>query len=172
MNCRCASGGGHLPFSLKSSRPLPSRSARHPPPKWGWARKTWRRGAINPKPCLPLLAGGGGPRLYLKPCLPPLAGGRGTASLLQILPPPRLQGGGGPRSGGRGVFQAVDACEAGIRTLSKERVPSNIKGHPPSFTIALMPPSVSLRSPPTPKWGWARKTWRPPSVSLRSPPTP
>ena len=35
-----------------------------------------------------------------------------------------------------------------------------------------MPPSVSLRSPPTPKWGWARKRWIPPSVSLRSPPTP
>lgn len=49
-----------------------------------------------------------------------------------------------------GCLKAADASEAGIRTLSKERVPSNIKGHPPSFTIALMPPSVSLRSPPTP----------------------
>ena len=75
MNCRCASGGGHLPFPLKSSRPLPSRSARHPPPKWGWARKTWRRGAINPKLASPRSRGGGGPRLYLKSCLPPLAGG-------------------------------------------------------------------------------------------------
>ena len=91
---------------------------------------------------------------YLKSCLPPLAGG------------------GGPRSGGGGLLQAVDACEAGIRTLSKERVPSNMKGYPPSFTIALTPPSVSLRSPPTPKWGWARKRWIPPSVSLRLPPTP
>ena len=27
-----------------------------------------------------------------------------------------------------GCLKAVDACEAGIRTLSKERVPSNIKG--------------------------------------------
>ena len=99
------SGGGQE----KDGCPLPSRCARHPPPKWGWARKTWRRGAINPKPCLPLLAGGGGPRLYLNPCLPPLAGG------------------GGPRSGGGGL-KAVDACEVGIRTLSKERVPSNIKG--------------------------------------------
>ena len=154
------------------------------PPKWGWARKTWRRGAIDPKPCLPLLAGGGGPRLYLKSCPParggkgprsqtlasPACQGRGTAFPKPCLPP--LAGGGGPRSGGRGLLQAVDACEAGIRTLSKERVPSNIKGHPPSFTIALMPPSVSLRSPPTPKWGWARKRWIPPSVSLRSPPTP
>ena len=73
------------------------------------------------------------------PCL----SGRGTASLPQTLPPPRsrwqgttfsnpclppLAGGGGPRSGGRGPIQAVDACEVGIRTLSKERVPSNIKG--------------------------------------------
>jgi hypothetical protein len=89
----------------------------------GWARETWRRGAINPKSCLPLLAGGGG-----------------------------------PRSGGRGrPLQAADACEAGIRTLSKERVPSNIKGHPPSFTIALMPPSVSLCSPPTPQVGVGKK---------------
>ena len=64
-----------MPFPLKSSRPLPSRSARHPPPKWGWARKTWRRGAINPKLASPRSRGGGGPRLYLKSCLPPLAGG-------------------------------------------------------------------------------------------------
>ena len=56
-----------------------------------------------------------------------------------------------------GGLQAVDACEAGIRTLSKERVPSNIKGHPPSFTIALTPPSVSLRSPPTPQVGVGKK---------------
>ena len=71
------SGGGQE----KDGCPLPSRSARHPPPKCGWARKTWRRGAINPKPCLPLLAGG-----------------RGTASLPQILPPPPARSGKGPRS--------------------------------------------------------------------------
>ena len=125
MNCRSALGGGYLSFPLKSSRPLPSRSARHPPPsgggqekdgcplpsrsarhpppKWGWARKTWRRGAINPKPCLPLLAGGGG-----------------------------------PRSGGRGLLQA------GIRTLSKERVPSNIKGQVNQIThLAGRQPAAS-----------------------------
>ena len=117
------SGGGQE----KDGCPLPSRSARHPPPKWGWARKTWRRGAINPNPCLPPLAGGGGPRLYLKSCLPPLAGG------------------GGPRSGGRGrLLQAVDACEAGIRTLSKERAPSNIKGQVNQTThLAGRQPAVS-----------------------------
>ena len=65
---------------------------------------------------------GGGPRLYLKSCLPLLAGG------------------GGPRSGGRGPPKAADARRAGIRALSKERAPSNIKGHPPSFTIVLIPP--------------------------------
>ncbi len=78
--------------------PLPSRSARHPPPKWGWARKTWRRGAINPKPCLPLLAGGGGPRLYLKSCLPPLAGGW----------EPRSQNLASPRSRGEGDHEVVE----------------------------------------------------------------
>ena len=114
-----------MPFPLKSSRPLPSRSARHPPPKWGWARKTWRRGAINPKPCLPLLAGGGGPRLYLKSCLPPLAGGWEPRS--QNLASPRLRGEGDHEVVEGGCLKAVDACEAGIRTLSKERVPSNIK---------------------------------------------
>ena len=99
------SGGGQE----KDGCPLPSRSARHPPPKWGWARKRWRRGAINPKPCLPPACQGRG-TTFPKSCLPPLAGG------------------GGPRSGGGGCLKAVDACEAGIRTLSKERVPSNIKG--------------------------------------------
>ena len=80
-------------------------------PLSGGGQETWRRGAINPKPCLPLLAGGGGPRLYLKPCLPPLAGGRGTTSLPQILPPPACGGEGDrvpknlppPARGGRGT---------------------------------------------------------------------
>ena len=56
---------------------------------------------------------------------PPLVRGGGPRS--QTLASPRSRGGGGPRSGGRGCLKAVDACEAGIRTLSKERVPSNIK---------------------------------------------
>ena len=59
-----------------------------------------------------------------------------------------LAGGGGPRERWKGwPPKAADARRAGIRTLSKERAPSNIKGHPPSFTIVLIPPSVSLRSP-------------------------
>ena len=60
------------------------------------------------------------------------------------------------------MLQAVDACEAGIRTLSKERVPSNIKGHSPSFAIALTPPSVSLCSPPTPLSGVGKKNMEAP----------
>ena len=76
-----------------------------------------------------------------------VAGDRVSTSNLDS---PCLQGEGDHEVVEGGCLKAADASEAGIRTLSKERVPSNIKGHPPSFTIALMPPSVSLRSPPTP----------------------
>ena len=93
------SGGGQE----KHGCPLPSRSTRHPPPKWGWARKTWRQGRINANPCLSRLQGGGGPRLYLKSCLPPCSRWQGTTFPKPCLPP--LAGGGGPRSGGRGALK-------------------------------------------------------------------
>jgi hypothetical protein len=89
--------------------------------------------------------GGGGPRLSITLASPIYGEGDHVSTSNPCLPP--LAGGGGPRSGGRGCLKAVDARRAGIRTLSKERAPSNIKGHPPSFTIVLIPPSVSLRSP-------------------------
>ena len=44
------------------------------------------------------------------------------------LPPPACRGEGDHEVVEGGCLKAVDACEAGIRTLSKERVPSNIKG--------------------------------------------
>ena len=72
-------------------------------PLSGGGQEKWRRGTVNSNPCLPPLAGGGGPRLYLKSCLPPLAGGRGTAFPKTCLPP--LAGGGGPRSGGGGLLR-------------------------------------------------------------------
>ena len=31
----------------KDGCPLPSRSAHHPPPKWGWARKRWRPPSVS-----------------------------------------------------------------------------------------------------------------------------
>ena len=79
----------------------------------------------------------------------PLSGGGqekhgGEGRLTQNLASPPLAGGGGPRSGGRGCLKAVDACEAGIRTLSKERVPSNIKGQVNQTThLAGRQPAVS-----------------------------
>ena len=146
------SGGGQE----KHGCPLPSRSTRHPPSlSGGGQEKHGGEGRLTQNLASPRLQGGGGPRLYLKSCLPLLAGG------------------GEPRERWKGwPIQAVDACEAGIRTLSKERVPSNIKGHPPSFTIALTPPSVSLRSPPTPlSGGGQEKHGRPlPSRFARHPP--
>ncbi len=112
------SGGGQE----KDGCPLPSRSARHPPPKWGWARKRWT---------------------------PP------SVSLRS--PPTPLSGGG----------QEKDGCP----------LPSRSARHPPpkwgwARKHGCPLPSRSARHPPPPKWGWARKTWMPPSVSLRSPPTP
>ena len=77
-------------------------------PLSGGGQEKWRRGAINPKPCLPPLVRGGGPRS-------------------QNLASPRSRGEGDHEVVEGGCLKAVDACEAGIRTLSKERVPSNIK---------------------------------------------
>ena len=62
----------------------------------------------------------------------PLSGGGqekpgGEGRLTQTLASPRSRG-EGDHEVVEGGLKAVDACEAGIRTLSKERVPSNIKG--------------------------------------------
>lgn len=52
----------------------------------------------------------------------------GEEQLTQTLASPRSRGEGDHEVVEGGCRKAVDACEAGIRTLSKERVPSNIKG--------------------------------------------
>ena len=84
------------------------------------------------------------------PLPPPSMGEGGDHVSTSNLASPCLQGEGDHEVVEGGCSKAADARRAGIRTLSKERAPSNIKGHPPSFTIVLIPPSVSLRSPPTP----------------------
>ena len=49
------SGGGQE----KDGCPLPSRSARHPPPEWGWARKRWIPPSVSLRsPPTPLSGGG------------------------------------------------------------------------------------------------------------------
>ena len=59
------------------------------------------------------------------------------------LPPP-ARGGRGTTKWWKGGLKALDACEAGIRTLSKERVPSNIKGQVNQTThLAGRQPAVS-----------------------------
>ena len=100
MNCRCASGGGHLPFPLKSSRPLPSRSARHPPPSGGGQEKHGGEGRLTQTLASPRLRGEGD-RVSTSNLASPRSRWQGTTFPNPCLP--RLQGGGGPRSGGRGA---------------------------------------------------------------------
>ena len=78
----------------------------------------------------------------------PLSGGGqekhgGEGRLTQTLASPRSRG-EGDHEVVEGGLKAVDACEAGIRTLSKERVPSNIKGQVNQTThLAGRQPAVS-----------------------------
>ena len=64
------------PRSGPSSRPLPSRCARHPPPGRGWAGNMEEKNVAS-NPAYPILWGGKGDHA-LQTCLPPLVGGRGT----------------------------------------------------------------------------------------------
>ena len=134
----------------------------------------------------PLSGGGqekhGGEGRLTQNLAPPLVGGRGTTSLPQILPPPACRGEGdhvpqtlaSPRSRGEGdrVSGGRGSLQAGIRTLSKEREPSNIKGHPPSFTIALTPPFrlAPLATHPPSGGGQEKHRVPLPSRSARQPP--
>ena len=123
----------------------------------GGQEKHGGEGRLTQNLASPACRGREGPRLYLKSCLPPARGGKGPRS--QTLVSPRLSGAGDrvpkplppPARGGRGTtkwwkggLKAVDACEAGIRTLLKERVPSNIKGQVNQTThLAGRQPAVS-----------------------------
>ena len=62
-------------------------------PLSGGGQEKWRRGAINPKPCLFCLQGEGGPRLYLKSCLFCLSGAGDHVSTSNLASP-CLQGEG------------------------------------------------------------------------------
>ena len=63
------------PRSGPSSRPLPSRCARHPP-REGGGQVTWRRRTLPQTLPIPFCGGEGDHALQT--CLPPLVGGRGT----------------------------------------------------------------------------------------------
>ena len=145
------SGGGQE----KDGFPLPSRSARHPSPKWGWARKTW----MPPFRLAPLATHppkwGWARKTWMPPSVSlrspptPLSGGGqekygGEGRLTQNLASPRSRGEGDHEVVEGGCLKAVDACEAGIRTLSKERVSSNIKGQVNQIThLAGRQPAAS-----------------------------
>ena len=110
------------PQSGPSSRPLPSRCARHPPPGRGWA------GNMEEK------------NVALKPCLSHFVGERRPRP--SNLPPTARRGGGGPRSGGGGrrrrhykklaVKPPPPPSEPGPRSGPSSRpLPSRCARHPP-----------------------------------------
>ena len=108
------------------------------PPKWGWARKAWRRGAINANPCLPLLAGGGGPR----------SGGRGAAPSGHKN---SVKGKGAIKH--KGAPTIIYHCTDAPFRLAPLATHPLSGGGQEKHGCPL--PSRSARHPP-PKWGWAR----------------
>ena len=167
-------------------------------PLSGGGQETWRRGAINPKPCLPLLAGGGGPRSQ-KLASPRLQGGEGDHEVVEGAAPSGqcLRSGNKNSVKGKGaikhkgaptiIYHCTDAPFRLAPLATHPQVGVGKKKMDAPFRLAPLathPLSVGGQGKdgfplpsrfachPPPKWGWARKTLMPLSISHCSPPIP